>query len=65
MKGKESKERKEVIFNDIRKMFDELLAKGYKVEEVLNFPVFVGGVGVWKILYKWRKQAETLRFCCL
>ena len=46
MKGKESKERKEVTFNDIRKMFDELLAKGYKVEEVLNFPVFVGGVSV-------------------
>lgn len=31
-----------VTFNDIRKMFDALLNKGYSAEEVLSFPTFVG-----------------------
>lgn len=33
---------KELTFNEIRKMFDELLAKGYTVEEILNFPITIG-----------------------
>ncbi len=33
----------ELTFNDVRKMFDELLAKGFSVEEVLNFPISTGG----------------------
>ena len=31
-------------FNDVRKIFDSLLSKGYTVIDVLNMPLFVGGV---------------------
>ena len=34
---------KNLSFNDVRKMFDELLKKGYSVEEILSMPIFVGG----------------------
>ena len=33
---------KELTFNDVRKMFDELRAKGYSVEEILNMPLTIG-----------------------
>lgn len=34
---------KNLSFNDVRKMFDELLKKGYSAEEILLMPIFVGG----------------------
>ena len=34
---------KNLSFNDVRKMFDELLKKGYTVNEILEIPIFVGG----------------------
>ena len=42
---------KNLSFNDVRKMFDELLKKGYSVKEVLEMPIFVGGAK-WVILLK-------------
>lgn len=30
--------------NDVRNLFDNLLVKGYTVLEILDMPLFVGGV---------------------
>lgn len=32
---------KELTFNDVKVMFDELLEKGYTVEEISKFPITV------------------------
>ena len=34
----------ELTFNDVKKMFNELIEKGYSPEEILKFPIFVGKV---------------------
>lgn len=33
---------KSLIFKDAIRIFDELLKKGYKVEEIVNMPIEVG-----------------------